>query len=528
MGNIKVDTIEEIDAVERSKRVQAAYTPQIQNLDTDYSTSFALNKINQSSLDTAQEKISKFDPAQMLSSSNPILPSITNAEDRAVTETADSRKVQEAKAQTSKKADESKALGLEIAKAIERNEVILQGMVNILVKNIKVQNTAIVQLSEEDQKKLQQLLEQLSKKENADMCKHLLNIATSATAITIGSILISPQAITALSATAAGTALYSSVSSIWSYLLISSGISNLLINEVLPKVGGFEKIASFFASDSSQKQKIADNIQITASLTNAVMGVVSSIATSPLIGALLEWSQGLKVVNTALELASGATSISKDFYEKQYFDLQAEQTLTEGNLNLGQHNLDKSYLELHSLTDMQQNHHKLCYNIFQTLQKINSNNSRSAGTPNLQMALAETAVESIRALNKASSSKTFEIYEEMKRSSEQNENTAKAQKSKAIPHGWSALVTFVSTAAVAALSNNGQADIANMLSSVSKVFPEGATIWSSIKEGNVTLYSQATRISETAAQRLAQAMNSTESLIVRIEENAGRLLQKES
>ncbi len=339
-------SVDSLDEIERSKRAQAPYIAEALRFDPIYySTNFRLNQLHQTTLQTAAKQETKS------ISSRPQLPQLSHTK-------------------------QTKALAVELAQAIQRNEKILEGIVQILVKNIHAHNEVIVKLSKEDEKHLNELLEELSKKENANTIKSLLNIVTSSTAITIGATLLAPESIAAITATAAGAALYSSISSVWAYLLIVTGISNIVTNEILPKIGGYEKMAGFFTSSDADRKKLAENIQITTSFTNTIMGVVSSIATSPLIGAVFQWSHGLKLLNTTLELSTGAVNFASDLNEHSFNNLQARQTQLDGKLNLEQSNLDKDFGQLHSAADLEQSFNKISFNIFETLRKIQEQNTK--------------------------------------------------------------------------------------------------------------------------------------------------------
>jgi len=344
---LAIDALESRDEIERSKRARAFYQAQLERLEpVSYSLRPSLLRANQTTLKQSHKA-----SLSRASDLRPTLPKLSP-----------SRPPQ--------------ALGMEISRAIQRNERVLNDIAQVLIRNIRSQNDELVRLSKEDEEHLNKLLEQLAKNENSDTVKSLLNIVTSSTAITIGALLLAPETAAAITATAAGAALYASVSSVWSYLLIASGVSNILTNEVLPRIGGFEKIASFLASDDQSRKDLAENIQVTTSLANTVMGVVASVATSPLIGAVLEWSHGLKLLNTGLEVATGGANFIGGINQREANLLQANKTDIDGKLTRGQSQLDQAHLELYSATDLAQAFNKTCYNVFQTLKKINENNTK--------------------------------------------------------------------------------------------------------------------------------------------------------
>ena len=261
------------------------------------------------------------------------------------------------------KTQKNRALGYEIAQAIGRNETILQDISETLINNISLQNQAILKLSKEDEEHLHELLKELSKKENVDIVKSLLNITVESTAIVVGALII-PEALATTGVVAAG----------YGVILIGSGITNLIANELLPRIGGYEKIASFFTKDETKKQNLADNIQTATSITSTILSVASAIASGPIIGPVLGWAEGLKIVNTATNLATATTSFVKHKNDYTYKNLQSEQTNIDGKLNLERFKLDKDYASLQSAADVEVAFNKISFNIFQTLQKMAENN----------------------------------------------------------------------------------------------------------------------------------------------------------
>ncbi|KKM20102.1 hypothetical protein LCGC14_1648900, partial [marine sediment metagenome] len=240
------------------------------------------------------------------------------------------------------KTQKNRALGYEIAQAIGRNETILQDISETLINNISLQNQAILKLSKEDEEHLNELLKELSKKENVDIVKSLLNITVASTAIVVGALII-PEALATTGVVAAG----------YGVILIGSGITNLIANELLPRIGGYEKIASFFTKDEIKKQNLADNIQTATSITSTILSVASAIASGPIIGSVLGWAEGLKIVNTATNLATATTSFVKHKNDYTYKNLQSEQTNIDGKLNLERFKLDKDYASLQSAADVE-------------------------------------------------------------------------------------------------------------------------------------------------------------------------------
>lgn len=343
-----IDTVDSVDRrndIERSKWVQAAYLAEPTKIDPIYTSKINLNKLSQTTLENAPK----------------------------VEVTADYSRPQIPEKLTK---NPQKALGMEIALAIQRNEKLLRGMVDVLIKNIDTHNQMILKLNQEDEKVLNDLIDKLSKKENANTVKSILNVVAASTAITVGAILLAPETAIALSATAAGAALYTSASSIWACLLIASGVSNIAINEVMPRVGAFEKIASYFTSSNEDKKKLADNIQITASVANSIMGVISSIATAPIIGSVLNLGNGLKLFNTTVEVANGAANFKSEWNESELNLVQSNQTIVDKKLSDEQRYLENEFDKLHSATDIESAFNKISFNIFETLRKMQEINTR--------------------------------------------------------------------------------------------------------------------------------------------------------
>ena len=353
MGNYSKDqAIERVgetpasDEKRRIERWQAFYYPPIEkSADVTYSLnpSFQVKKATLTSIEKTPSNDTNLFPTK--SAEKSILPKL------------------EPKSKEPYKTQKNRALGYEIAQAIGRNETILQDISETLINNISLQNQAILKLSKEDEEHLNELLKELSKKENVDIVKSLLNITVASTAIVVGALII-PEALATTGVVAAG----------YGVILIGSGITNLIANELLPRIGGYEKIASFFTKDETKKQNLADNIQTATSITSTILSVASAIASGPIIGSVLGWAEGLKIVNTATNLATATTSFVKHKNDYTYKNLQSEQTNIDGKLSLERFKLDKDYASLQSAADIEVAFNKISFNIFQTLQKMAENN----------------------------------------------------------------------------------------------------------------------------------------------------------
>jgi len=355
MSEETIHPIGELEEKEKAKKVQIPYESFFQyNNNIDYATSPSLKK--NTSYQSSLQKTKK--PNALFEKNFQTRPDLFEF-------LPDKKPFQETNLQ--KFTSQETVLGYEIAKAIKNNEAVLQNVINIILDNIKVQNENIIQLSKEDEKNLEKLLDQLKKQENSNILKSMLNITSSAIAITIGTILLTTQPASIVAASAAFSSLYAS-------FMIVTGISNLVINEFMPRFQGFEKIAGFFTSEKSKQQNLADNIKHNASLANGIMAVISSIASISSIETIFNNINGFDIANLAVQLASGANDAYQDINKNSYTMLQAKHTEIEGRKNQTQSKLDKSYTNLHSSCDLQTSFYKLCYKIFEAIQKITENN----------------------------------------------------------------------------------------------------------------------------------------------------------
>lgn len=347
-----VSATDRTDAIERSKSIQAAYLASLEPNPADYTTNPSLKIRNgfETTLKPATPKTKALDD---FSANKSTLPPLEKKASKIP-------------------AKERRALGIELAEAIQRNEELLDDISNILLKNINVQNKAITKLSDEERKQLDKLITELSKKENTDTVKRLLNIVTASTAIVAGSVILAPETL----ALAASSAALSSISSLWGYLLVATGLSNIATNELFPRFDIFNKIAAFFTSDETEKQNLAQNIQVSASLSNTVLSVASALVTSPLLGAVLEWSFGLKILSTATELANGTINVISDVNQSKLKNLQSSKTLIDSKLSVEQLKLDKYQENMEAAISIEEAFNRMSYNIFQTIEKITENHTR--------------------------------------------------------------------------------------------------------------------------------------------------------
>ncbi len=417
-------------------------------------------------------------------------------------------------------ADESTnlALGYEIAKAIERNEDIIKNISDILLNNIKNKNKLILELAEEEQDKLNELIKQLSKKENANTVKSILNVLTASTAIVIGSAVLAPEIL------AFGTA---ASTTIWGTLLITSGITNLIANEVLPRIGGFEKIASFFTTDENKKQDLADNIQTVSSISSTILSIASAIATSPILASALKWQEAITILDIGLGLGNAATNLVKDIGENQYKNAQAEQTQISDRLRQEKNNLENAHSTMQSALDIQRAFNIASAYVIDTFNEVAQKDSKGIKhlNSNIQMELASTIAESIKALNTNLANRFIYIFNSKIESQQASLNTAKSQKRQALPHGLSAVVSFTSAIATSILKTKGFSNAAQLSEAIAISGPKGADVISSLQNANVTKHSDRTKFLEFDKQNISNAKDTITSSIAKLVEIASRLIQ---
>ncbi|NGX62771.1 MAG: hypothetical protein KR126chlam6_00171 [Candidatus Anoxychlamydiales bacterium] len=255
------------------------------------------------------------------------------------------------------------ALGVKIAKAIQRNELIFQDICSVLLRNVDTQNENMVKLSKEDSEHLRQLIEELSKKEDTETVKNLLMIASASSAIVIGALLLAPETL-AIAGVGAAT------SSLCGGLFITSGIADIVLKGILPKIGGYEKLASLFTNDPTKKQNLADNFYLAGSIGNTIVKVATSIAAGPVLGKVLSWAQGLNIFTTGVDFANAGINAKSNYHEYNYKNVEAEKIKIDGNIKDSQFNIEKAFESLKSANEMEEATGKISFHIFQILQEI--------------------------------------------------------------------------------------------------------------------------------------------------------------
>ena len=285
----EIDAVEGISEVQRRSKVVITHDPSVLGISPDYNFRPAMPIAFNSSIQTARAP--------------------TDAE-------LDLRE-----AFLAKPKKKNTAIGLEVARALERQHETISDIVSILVKNMKYENEIIVTLSKEEQEKLQNHLDELAKRNKVEVYEEILNSIAAASAIVVGSMVISPQAIAALllttSAATAATAAAAAIAPVWGYLLVASGIINLINNQVMPRVGGWEKLASFFTSDKAGKEALKSKLQTGTNIVNSIMAVASSIATGNLIPTIFGSSLVTRVIDTGTKIATGTTHLVKGYTDSR-------------------------------------------------------------------------------------------------------------------------------------------------------------------------------------------------------------------
>jgi hypothetical protein len=505
MGNPSgVERIEPLDEKEKAKRVQLPYEPLIERSDIEYwaEPSFKLKSATTSTIQKAP------------------IPEST----KALTHATDTNKIDLPnlkKDQTNAAADPSidstTALGYEIVRAIQDNEEIVRGISDILMNNIKGKNKLIVELSKEEQEKLNELLKQLYKKENVDTVKSILNVLTASSAIVAGSVILAPAAGATV---ATGTTL-------WGVLLIASGVTNLISNEVLPRIDGHKKLAGFFTSDENKKQDLADNIQTATSITSTILSIISAIATSPkILGSVLEWGEkATQAFDIGLGLASGGANLVKDIGDHQFKNVQAEQTIAENKLKQEKTDLENAHSSMKSALDVQKAFNDISAKLVDALSEMSQKESKGkTSNPNIQMEIANTAAESIRALNTNLSDRFVQIFKSRLESQEATLNTAKAQKHQAWPHGFSAVVSLTCSLATGYLKAQ-KSPWAQATEAIATAGPKGADFFSYLQNKNVTIEGDRSKSSDFDKQTKNNTKDNIGSSIARTVEISSRLIQ---
>jgi len=322
--------IERVEEINRSKRVQAAYMPLlVEPVDHTFSPSL-LSKTTGTTL-TSCKKSDSFPTAKPQSPTLPKTPIL-------------------------EKSSQRKVLGVEIANAIKNNEAILNEVIQILIRNIDVKTNAMTNLMKEDEKRLDDLLTTLAKKEGIGTAKIIMNILSSSTAITIGTLLLASKDV--------------AIGAACPPLLIASGISNLVINEVLPREYCSEKIASYFTSNAQERKNLADNIDITMSLANIVLTVGTSIATGSVITKMANSSWVVSFVQTTLELAKNTINFISNKNEGEYSLLQSKKTHSDHEYTLAGQDLQGSQDEMYSAAKFMEVFHRTCQSVFLGLKDL--------------------------------------------------------------------------------------------------------------------------------------------------------------
>ncbi|NGX57113.1 MAG: hypothetical protein K1060chlam5_01369 [Candidatus Anoxychlamydiales bacterium] len=348
--NEKVETINEVDETSKAKKLEALYlSPPFQNLhDYKIDPSIQITKRNLSSI----SQVSKSDDLSI--SSNP--GNIDKKHDLNIEKS-------------------TKSFSSEIADAIARNEDIIYDIIDLSTKNINFEKKEIKELTDKEKELLKKRLQELSKRETIDVYKNILLTVSAATTIVIGSLIISPEAIGGLllstAATNAATLAASNTSAIWGYLLVASGLSNILTNDLVAKTNTFENIGSFFTNDPKRASEIGSNIKNSINIASTITSLACSIATSNFVSSIIEWGTSFKILDVATTLSSGSANYLSHSNQATINNLNADQTLIKKEMNFHNFLFDKNLDDLKNIAELNETFNRMSFNIFQTLIKIN-------------------------------------------------------------------------------------------------------------------------------------------------------------
>jgi hypothetical protein len=350
----KILEIDEIKESERSKKLEGLYNQMaFQNL-ADYSINPSINLNKRSSSSIASLSENNKSPSQ------DVFEIKTNSNNNL------------------KNPKINKAFQQQVAEAISRNEDIIYDIAKIIIKNIDQEKKVLKEISIEDQEIIKKRLSLLAKKENIDTYKNILLTITAASSIVIGSMIIAPGAITHILATesakTAATLAASKTAPIWGYLLVASGISSILNNNVLPKTSFFEKISSFFTSNEKKAKTIENNLRSAVNLATSVTSIVSSIATSNFLSSILEWGTSFEVLKVGSTIAGGSVSYLSQKHQSNISYLHSDQTRLKGTEKFHNFLFDKNTDDLNNISELNETFNKIAFNIIQTLTRISDQN----------------------------------------------------------------------------------------------------------------------------------------------------------
>ena len=224
------------------------------------------------------------------------------------------------------------ALGYEIAKAISENEDAIADVVGIILKNIKVDNKKLIELSKEEQEKINKHIEMLSTKYNIDVVKGVLSASSVATAIVFGAI-IAPHATVG-------------------YAMIVNGVASLIGNEILPRTNAFEYLASFFTSDEQKQKDAASYMKIVTYLATTATSLANSLSLNPSLTSYLTSESIGKTIESATQIGSGIVSFAANMTSRELKLMEVDQTENKKELNARQFDYDSHSNNLKNTTKL--------------------------------------------------------------------------------------------------------------------------------------------------------------------------------
>jgi hypothetical protein len=271
-----------------------------------------------------------------------------------------------------------KAFQQRVAEAIARNEDIIYDIAELITKNIDFEKKLIKEISIEDQAIIKKRLNELAKKENIDVYKNILLTISAAGSIAIGSMIIAPGAISSIllseTAKTAAALAASKTAPIWGYLLVASGVSSILNNDVLPKTSFFEKISSFFTSNEKKAKTIENNLKSAVNIATSITSIVSSIATSNFISSIFDWGTSFEILKVGSTIASGSVNYLSQKHQSNINYLNSDKTRLKGKEDFHNFLFDKNSDDLKNISELNETFNKIAFNIIQTLTRISDQN----------------------------------------------------------------------------------------------------------------------------------------------------------
>ncbi len=225
------------------------------------------------------------------------------------------------------------ALGYALAKAIEENEEVISKMISVILKNIKIENDVLLELSEKEREKIEKCIDQLSSQYGIDTVKGILSCASSANAIVIGS-LLGPE--------------------IGGFLVVS-GFLTLIGNEILPRTNFFQYLASFFTSDEDKQKNAAGYMQITTTIASTVVSFAASFAVDSDAFKKKVGENIGKVIQRAIDTGSALGNATSDLAKRKLKILEVDKTEIDRDLQDHNFNLENHRRNLANTTKLSEN-----------------------------------------------------------------------------------------------------------------------------------------------------------------------------